>query len=70
MTLLGLATLQLNFSGACKMRFVEDLVSNEVEMIAEIERLRRALEHVVNCFPDMPAVALQTAQRALAGEPM
>jgi hypothetical protein len=33
--------------------------------LREAERLRTALRHVVNCFPDMPAVGLQTAQAAL-----
>lgn len=34
----------------------------------EAERLRTALRHVVNSFPDMPLVAFQTAQLALYGE--
>lgn len=33
--------------------------------LRESERLRQALKHVVNCFPDMPLVALQTAQLAI-----
>ena len=32
---------------------------------ADVLRLRQALKHVVNCFPDMRLVGLQTAEMAL-----
>jgi hypothetical protein len=35
------------------------------QALLEVGRLRNALGHIVNCFPDMPLVALQTAKLAL-----